>query len=55
MRVLVIINNVGIEINADVSVKNWLTKGCVVKTLFEILVILIVMWSIILYWRIFRL
>ena len=35
----VIINNVGININADVNVKNYLIKEYVVKDLFGILVI----------------
>ena len=39
MQVFVIVNNVGIMINAGVNVKNWLTKGYVTKDLFEILVI----------------
>ena len=34
-----IINNVGIMINADVNLKNWLTKDDVMKDLFGILVI----------------
>ena len=38
MQVFVIINIVGIMINADVNVKNWLTKECVIKDLFVILV-----------------
>ena len=38
MQVFVIINNVGIKINADVNVKNWFTKEDVVKDLFGILV-----------------
>ena len=35
----VIINNVGIMINADVNVKNCLTKEYVIKNLFGILAI----------------
>ena len=35
----VIINNVGIKINADVNVKNSLIKECITKDLFGILVI----------------
>ena len=35
----VIINNVGININADVNAKNYLIKECVIKDLFGILVI----------------
>ena len=27
MQVFVTVNNVGIKVNADVNVKNWLTKG----------------------------
>ena len=37
MQVFVIINNVGIMRNADVNVKNWLTKVYVIKDLFGIL------------------
>ena len=36
---LVIINNVVIKINADVNAKNYFIKGCVIKDLFGILVI----------------
>ena len=39
MQMFVRINNVGIKINADVSVKNRLTKVYVMMDLFEILVI----------------
>ena len=39
MQVFVIINNVGIMINADVDAKNWLTKEYVIKDLFGIQVI----------------
>ena len=39
MQVFVIVNNVGIKINADVNVKNWLTKEYVIKDLLRILVI----------------
>ena len=39
MQVFVIINNVGIMINADVNVKNWLIKECVIKDFFGILAI----------------
>ena len=39
MQVFVIINNVGMKINADVNVKNWLTNVYAIKDLFEILVI----------------
>ena len=35
----VIINNVGIKINADVNAKNQLIEECVIKNLFGILVI----------------
>ena len=38
-QVFVIINNVGIVINADVNVKNWLTKEYMIKGSFGILVI----------------
>ena len=34
----VIINNAGIKTNADVNVKNWLTREDVMKNLFGILV-----------------
>ena len=34
-----IINNVGIKINTDVTVKNWLIKEYVIRTLFGILVV----------------
>ena len=39
MQVFVIISNVGIMINADVNVKNWLTKDYVIRDLFGIQVI----------------
>ena len=39
MQVSVIINSVGIMINADVNTKNWLTKEYVIKDLFGIRVI----------------
>ena len=39
MQVFVIIYNVVIVINADVNVKNWLTKEIMIKDLFRILVI----------------
>ena len=39
MQMFVRINNVGIKINADVNVKNRLTKVYVMMDLFEILVI----------------
>ena len=39
MQVFVIMSNVGIMINADVSPKNWLTKEDVIKDLFGTLVI----------------
>ena len=39
MQVFVTVNNVGIKINADVIVKNWLTKKYVIRNLFGILVI----------------
>ena len=42
MQVFVIINNVGIKMNADVNAKNILTKEDVVKDLLGILVIVIV-------------
>ena len=35
----VIMNKVGIKINADVNAKNYLIKECVIKDLFGILVI----------------
>ena len=35
MQVFVIINNVGIMINADVNANNWLTKECVIKNFFR--------------------
>ena len=38
-KMFVIINNVGIKINADVNVRNYLIKKCVMKDLFGILVI----------------
>ena len=37
---LVKINNVGTKINVDVNAKNQLIKECVIKDLFEILVVL---------------
>ena len=40
MQLFVIINNVGIKINADVNVKNWLTKVYVIKEMYGILVIM---------------
>ena len=40
MQVFVIVSNVGMMINADVDVKNWLTKEYVIKDLFKILVIM---------------
>ena len=39
MQVFLIINDVGIMINAGVNAKNWLMKGYVTKDLFGILVI----------------
>ena len=39
MQVFVIINKVGIMMNADVNAKNWLTKEYLIKDLFGILVI----------------
>ena len=42
MQAFVIIKNVAIMINADVNVKNWLTKEYVIKDLFGIVVIVIV-------------
>ena len=39
MQVIVIINNVGIMINADVNANNELTKEYVIKDLFGIQVI----------------
>ena len=36
MQVFVIINKDEIKINADVNVKNWLTKEYVIKDLFRI-------------------
>ena len=33
MQVFVMVNNVGINMNADVSVKSWLAKECVIKDL----------------------
>ena len=53
MQVFVIINNVGIMINADANAKNWLTKGYVIKNLFGIQVIVNV--GVTNCWRIFRL
>ena len=37
--VFVVINNVGMMINADVNAKNWLIKAYAIKDLFGILVI----------------
>ena len=37
--IIVIINNVGIKINAGVNAKNELIKECMIKDLFGILVI----------------
>ena len=39
MQVFVIINNVGIMINAGVNAKNWSIKAYAIKDLFGILVI----------------
>ena len=39
MQVFVIINKVGIMMNADVNAKNWLTKEYLINDLFGILVI----------------
>ena len=39
MQVFLTVNNVGIKINADVNVKNWLSKENVIKDLFGIPVI----------------
>ena len=39
MQMFIIISNVGIMINADVNVKNWLTKEFVLKDFFGIIVI----------------
>ena len=39
MQVSVTINNIGIMINADANVKNWLIMEDVIKDLFRILVI----------------
>ena len=39
MQAFVIINNVGMMINAGVNAKNWLIKVYVIKDLFGILVI----------------
>ena len=39
MQAFVIINNIGIMINADVNIKNWLTKEYAIKDLFGILAI----------------
>ena len=39
MQVYMIINNAGIMINADVNVKNWLTKEYVMTDLFGIQII----------------
>ena len=36
MHKFVIINNVGIMVNADVNAKYWLIKECVMKDLFRI-------------------
>ena len=38
MEVFVIINNVGMKVNAGVNVKNWLIKVVVIKDLFGMLV-----------------
>ena len=38
MQVFVTVKNVGIKINADVNVKNWLTNEYVTKDFFGILV-----------------
>ena len=40
MQMFVMINIVGIMINTDLNVKNWLTKQDAVKELFGILVIM---------------
>ena len=37
MQVFVITNSVGIKINIDVNVKNWLAMEYMIKDLFEIL------------------
>ena len=39
MQVSVTINNIGIMMNADANVKNWLIMEDVIKDLFKILVI----------------
>ena len=39
MQVFVIIKKDGMKINADVNVKNWLTKEYVIKDLFGILTV----------------
>ena len=39
MQVFVTINKDGMKTNADVNVKNYMTKECVIKGLFGILVI----------------
>ena len=39
MQVYVIINNVGMKINAGVNVKNWLIKAAVMKNSTGILVV----------------
>ena len=39
MQVFVIINNVGMMINVDANVKNWLIKVCAVKDMLGIPVI----------------
>ena len=38
MQVLVIINNIETKVNADVNVKNWLTKEHMIMDLFGIVV-----------------
>ena len=42
MPVFVVLNDIGIKINADVNVKNYLTKEYVIKDLFRIPVIVTV-------------
>ena len=39
MQMFVIINNVGMKINAGLNAKNWLIKMYVIKDLFRILAI----------------
>ena len=39
MQVFVIINNVGMMINVDANVKNWLIKVYAIEDMFAILVI----------------